>query len=130
MGCGAVSVIHIATPRAMPSMPRVTRKDGMATIATSAPLMAPTRRPVSSPTASPGSSPKPSMVMAAVTEARPATAPTDRSICAAPMTNVMATAMTVMTAVWRNTLSRLVGFRKPESASVTAKKTKMMTKPM
>jgi len=46
------------------------------------------------------------------------------------MTNVIATAMIEMIAVWRKTFSRFVGVRKPFSPSVNAKTTKTMRKPM
>src|SRR3954453_9953315 len=46
------------------------------------------------------------------------------------MTKVMATAIVAMIAVWRTMFSRLLGFVKPASRRVTAKKRNRMTKPM
>ena len=69
------------------------------------------------------------MPMAVVTEASPATAPIERSISPAERTKVIATAMTEIIAVWRMMFSRLSGSRKPWSYSVTAKRTKIPTKP-
>jgi hypothetical protein len=46
------------------------------------------------------------------------------------MTNVIATAITEMIAVWRKMLSRLVAVRKPSSARKIANRTKTATKPM
>jgi hypothetical protein len=60
----------------------------------------------------------------------PATDPTDRSIWPAAITNVMATAMIEMMAVWRKMLSRFVPVRKPSSARKIANSTKMTAKPM
>ena len=70
------------------------------------------------------------MAMATVTEARPATAPTERSISPAESTKVMAIAMTAIIAVWRTMLRRLLGLRNPLSLSVAAKTRKITTKPM
>jgi hypothetical protein len=42
----------------------------------------------------------------------------------------MPTAITVIVAVWRKMLSRLVADRNPSSRSRTAKKAKITTKPM
>src|SRR5215213_92657 len=46
------------------------------------------------------------------------------------MTKVMATAIVAMIAVWRTMFSKLLGFVKPASRRVTAKKRNRMTKPM
>src|SRR6188472_3777181 len=46
------------------------------------------------------------------------------------MTKVMATAIVAMIAVWRTMFNRLLGFVKPASRRVTAKKRNRMTKPM
>ena len=70
------------------------------------------------------------IAMATVTVANPATAPTDRSISPADRTKVIAMAMTAIIAVCRTMLSRLLGFKKPLSFSVSAKTTKIATKPM
>ena len=125
----AVSLIHIATPRAMPIIASVVRNDGMPTRVVSMLLQKPTAKPVAMPTITPRNGPPMSIAIAVVTEARPATAPIERSISPAERTKVMATAMIAIIAVWRTMLSRLLGSRKPLSCSVTAKTRKMATKP-
>ena len=57
IGCGAESVIHCAVPWAIPSIPSVTRNDGMPRPTTSEPLIAPTVAPSSSPATIPAASP-------------------------------------------------------------------------
>ena len=52
---------------------------------------------------------------ALVTEPSPATEPTERSISAAEITKVTATAITAMIALWTTTFRRFVGLRKPAS---------------
>ena len=108
---------HIATPVAMPIMASVVRKDGMPTRVVS--------RPFASPTDNAGQQADDnaerrartaSIPMAVVTEASPATAPTERSISPATRTNVIATAMIEIIAVWRMMFSRLFGSRKPWSS--------------
>jgi hypothetical protein len=130
IGCGAVFEIHIAAPCAIPSMPSVTRNDGMRAPVTSAPLIAPTASPTSSPATIPATSPWRWIVIAHTIAERPATEPTERSISAVEMTNVIATAMTAMIALCRAMLSRFVLFRKPSSASVIANTANSRTKPM
>src|ERR671939_562507 len=130
IGCGAEAVIHWATPAAMPSMPRVTRNDGIPSVLTRPPLMAPTTSPTARPATMPATRPHRDRAIAVQTLDRPATEPTLRSISAAAMTYVIATAITVMIAVCRNMLSRLLALRKPWLPSNTAKKRKTTTKPM
>ena len=130
IGIAAVALIHMATPRAMPIMARVVRNEGMPIPVVSQPLTAPTTAPVPRPQTIPPKMPKWSIPIAVATEARPATAPTDRSISAVPSTKVMATDTTAMMAVWRMMLRRLLGSRKPRSPRVAAKMMKMATKPM
>jgi hypothetical protein len=121
IGWGSVFVTHIAVPWATPSIPSVTRNDGIAKTATSAPLTEPTTSPVTRPTTIPATIPWSWIVIAVVTDARPAVAPTERSICAAPITNVIATAMIEIVAVARRMLSRFVDVRNPLPCSVTLK---------
>ncbi len=130
IGCGADAVIHWATPTAMPSMPSVTRNDGMLSSVTRPPLITPTTTPTPSPASTPATRPNCATVMAATTDERPATEPTDRSISAAEITKVTATAITVIVAVWRKMLSRLLPDRNPESPRSTANSAKTTTNPM
>lgn len=51
--------------------------------------------------------------MAVVTDASPASDPTERSISPEAMTKVMATAMTVIVEVWRTMFIRLLSVRNP-----------------
>ena len=75
--------------------------------------------------------PQASTAIAVVTEARPATEPTDRSIWAAAMTNVTATAMIEIGAVWRDDVrAGCSTIRKPSSDSAIAKTTKTTTNAM
>ena len=129
IGCGADAVTHCATPAATPSMARVTRNDGMRRNATRVPLMAPTTTPTARPARTPGTNPKSAIVMAAVTDESPAMEPTERSISAQAITNVMPTATTVMIAVCRRMFRRLAVLRKPSSLSRTAKVRNTTTNP-
>ena len=91
--------------------------------------------PTASPTPSPPSTPNTTFpvadrVSAVTTLDSPATEPTDRSIWAAPMTNVPATAITAMIAVWRTMFSRFAPLRKPSSPRVNAKAANTTTNPM
>ena len=126
----AVPLTHIAGPCAMPIMASVVRKEGIPTAVVSQPLTAPTRTPVPSPQRMPPAMPNWSMAIAVTTEARPATAPTDRSISPVDSTKVIVTETTAMIAVCLMMLSRLLGSRKPRSPSVTAKIRKIATKPI
>ena len=131
IGMGADLVMSWARPDAIPSMASVTRNDGMPRTVTRPPLTMPT----TSPTARPASTPKIALPVAETASAaqtldRPATDPTDRSIWAAEMTKVIATAITEMIAVCRKMLSRFVPERKPSSARKIAKSRKTTAKPM
>jgi hypothetical protein len=53
------------------------------------------------------------MAIAVRQDDSPATEPTERSISAAPMTKVMAVAITEIVAVWRTMFRRLLVLRKP-----------------
>src|ERR671928_493232 len=86
IGCGADAVIHWAMPAAMPSMPRVTRNDGMPSVLTRPPLMEPTTRPTARPAMMPAARPQRDRAIAVQTLDRPATEPTLRSISADAMT--------------------------------------------
>jgi hypothetical protein len=131
IGTGAEPVISWASPNAIPSIARVTRNDGMPRKVTRLPLTSPTTSPTASPASTPNRAlPVAPIASAAPTLASPAVEPTDRSICPAAMTNVIATAITEMIAVWRKMLSRLVAVRKPSSARKIAKRTKTAAKPM
>jgi hypothetical protein len=130
IGCGAESVIHWATPAAMPSIPSVTRNDGMLSMLTRVPLTVPTITPTARPTAIPATTPQSEIAMAVQTLARPATEPTLRSISAAEITNVTPTAMIEIVAACRKMLSRLFVDVKPRSPRVTANARKTTTKPM
>ena len=72
IGIGAEAVIHMAMPLAMPSMPRVTRNDGIPTRVVSRPLISPTKAPTSSPAKAPATKPNLVTVRAAIAELRPA----------------------------------------------------------
>ena len=96
----------------------------------SQPLKHPKAIPVAMPASTPARGPATAMAMATVTVVSPATAPMDRSISPDARTKVMATAITAIIAVWRTMFKRLVGFRKPLSAKVTAKTAKITTKPI
>src|SRR3954467_11115603 len=113
IGCGAEAVIHWAMPAAMPSMPRVTRNDGIPRVLTRPPLMEPMTTPTARPATIPATRPQWDTAIAVQTLDRPATEPTLRSISAAEMTYVIATAITVTIAVCRKMLSRLLALRKP-----------------
>ena len=130
IGTGAVPVIHMATPVVMPSVPSVTRNDGMPARVTSRPLIEPTINPVSKPAKMPAATPNLEIVSAVATAPRPATAPTDRSISALEITKVMATAITEIVAVCRTMFKRLLPERKPYCPRPMAKATKITTKPM
>ena len=130
IGTGAELVIHWAVPTAIPSMPRVTRNDGIPSRLTSDPLIAPTTSPTTSPARIPGSTPQLEMVIAVTTLDRPATDPTLRSISAAEIANVIPTAMTVIVAVCRRMFMRLLLERNPSLRSITEKMRKTTTKPM
>jgi hypothetical protein len=114
----------------MPLMASVVRKDGMPMRVVSQPLKQPTAMPVAIPAKTPAKGPATAMAMATVTVVRPATAPMLRSISPDDSTKVMATAITAIIAVWRMMFKRLVGFRNPLSARVTAKTAKITTKPI
>jgi hypothetical protein len=119
----------MATPLAIPIIASVVRKDGMPTRVVSSPLKRPAAIAVRIPAQMPNAIPPAPIASAVVTDARPATAPTERSISPAESTNVIATAMTDIMAVCLTMLRRLVGSRKPRSCSVTAKKMKIARKP-
>src|SRR5438128_1939118 len=130
IGMGAVALIHMAIPCATLSMPNVTRKEGMPKRVTRKPFIEPTISPTSRPATMPARIPYCWIAMAVTTEARPASAPIDRSISAAAITKVTATAITEMIAVWRIILSKLLGFRKPEPLNTMLKNNKRTRKPM
>ncbi len=124
-----VSLTHMAMPRAMPIIASVVRNDGIPTRVVMTPFATPITSPVANPPRMPKSGPPMSIAIAVATDASPASAPTDRSISPAERTNVMATAITAMTAVCRTMFRRLVGSRNPLSCRVSAKKMKMPIKP-
>jgi hypothetical protein len=130
IGIAAVPLIHMAMPRAMPIMASVVRKDGMPMPVVSHPLIAPTITPVPSPQRMPPAMPNWSIPMAVATDAKPATAPTDRSISPVQSTKVIVTETTAMIAVCRTMFKRLFGSRKPLSPNVAAKTRKITTKPI
>src|ERR687885_2203910 len=73
IGCGAEAVIHWAMPAAMPSMPRVTRNEGILRLLTRPPLMEPMTRPTASPAMTPATRPQRDRTIEVQTLERPAT---------------------------------------------------------
>src|SRR5438132_8334626 len=92
------------------------------------PAPAPTTRPASSPTAT-GAPPFKRPAMTAPARAR--IEPTERSMPAVRITNVIPAAMMALTDTWRATLSRFSGVRNAgdNSASATTSPTKAMERP-
>jgi len=127
---GAVLVTHIAAPVVIPCIPKVTRKEGIPIRVTNVPLIEPTTKPVNNPARIPGTRPNLEITIAVITEAKPATEPTDRSISAVARTKVIATAITEMMADCRMIFSRLLLLRKPLWESVAEKVTNTIMKVM
>jgi hypothetical protein len=91
-------------------------------------LIAPTTRPTARPATTPTTGPYDETAIAETTEARPATEPILKSISAAAITKVIATAMIEIVAVWRAMLSRLLVVVKPLSPKKLANKMNAATK--
>ena len=94
IGTGRVPVIVSATPERIDSIPSVTRKDGIRSQVTSNPEKAPTTPPKASVKRIAGIQPNPAWsISAPIMPDRLAIDPTERSISAEMITNVMPTAM-------------------------------------
>ena len=114
-----------ATPLTIPSIPKVTRNDGIRTFTAIRPLTSPIAAPTATAATAPTKNPYPPTASAATRDDSAATEPTDRSISAAARANVIPTAMTAIGAACRPILSRLDALRNPSSYNVTAKTAKM-----
>ena len=114
IGTGLPFVIVIVTPRAMTSMPRVMMNGCRRPFVMPSPFSAPTSAPAASAasTASGQTTPRGHERGAALIAAKPTIDPTDRSIPAVRMTNVMPTPMIPTMDAWRATLARLLIVRK------------------
>ena len=116
--------------RRRPIIASVVKNEGMPIFVVNQPLKTPTATPVARPAIIPANGPAKETANATVTLARPATAPTERSISPADNTNVIAIAITAIIAVCRTMLSRLLGFRNPLSFRVRANIRKIAIKPI
>ena len=86
MGTGFAFAIRMASPRATPSIPNVTRKGGIPVRETNKPLIKPIDVPMAIPPMMPGTRPRVLMTVAVVIELSARTAPWDRSIPAVRIT--------------------------------------------
>ena len=106
-------MIVIVTPRAMTSMPRVMMNGCRRPFVMPSPFSAPTSAPAASAASTASGQTTPAaMSEASVIAAKPTIDPTDRSIPAVRMTNVMPTPMIPTMDAWRATLARLLIVRK------------------
>ena len=119
-----------ASPRAIPSMPRVTMKAGTRPLVMMKPLTAPAAAPAPSEPmiAKYHGSSSVTTRAAPVTDARPRTEPSDRSIPAELMTNVAPIARMPNVALARMMLKKLFAVRKTRTPEpVTGDRNAMMT---
>ena len=114
-----------AIPLMTPSIPSVTRNDGMRTFTEMIPLRSPAATPTPTAASAPARNPAAVTTSAATRDDSATTDPTDRSISAAARANVIPTAITAMGAACRPMLSRFAELRNPSSWRMAAKTARM-----
>ena len=112
-------------PLITPSIPSVTRNDGMRTFTAMRPLRRPAATPTPTAASAPARNPAAVTTCAATSDDSATTEPTERSISAAASANVIPTAITAIGAAWRPMFSRLAELRNPSSCRMMAKAARM-----
>ena len=117
-----------AIPLMTPSVPRVTRKEGIRILTVIRPFTRPTTTPVATAATAPARNPWSPTTTAATSDESATVDPTDRSISADPRAKAIPTAITAMGAACRPMFSRLDPLRNPSSHRKSAKTARIETK--